>query len=191
MPRVEHVQIDQAAELQPPVEAHVAARGQRAGAQRHRFVVRLIGGGAAQHEELRRRVVLVEVAGVVVVDLVIVPGDHPRRRGVRRHQVAVRFVQRVAVAIVDERVELVAVVLAEAAVVPAAVGAPFVDVVAGVEDEIELLVRDAPEGGEVAVLVVLAAADREAQAIDRRAGGRRGPRAADLADSSPARKRKK
>ena len=99
----------------------------------------------------------------------------------RRHQIVIALVERVAVAIVAERVDFVAVVLAQAAIGPAAVGSPFVDVVAGVEDEVELLLGDPPERGEVAVFVVLAAADGEAQAIDRRAGGGRGPGAAGLA----------
>ena len=99
----------------------------------------------------------------------------------RRHQIAIGLVERVAVAIIHQRVDLVAVVLADSPLVAAAVGAPFVDVVAGMEDEVEMLLRDPPERGEIAVLVVLAAADGEADPIDRRARRRRGPGAADLA----------
>ena len=69
----------------------------------------------------------------------------------RRDQIAIALIERISVAIVDQRVQLVAVVLAKAALVPATVGAALVDVVAGVEDEIELLLGDAAEGREVAV----------------------------------------
>jgi hypothetical protein len=100
----------------------------------------------------------------------------------RGHQIVIALVLGIPVAIIDERVELVTVVLAEAAVVSAAVGAPLVDVVAGVEDEVELLVGNAPERGEVAVFVMLAATDREPQTIHRRAGRRRRSGAAGLTD---------
>ena len=110
---------------------------------------------------------LVAVAGVVVVDLVIVPRDDERRRGMRRHQIRIGLVLRVAVAVVDERVDLLPLMLAHAAGVAAAVAAALVDVVAGVEDEVELLLGDPAVRGEVAGLVVAAAADARS-AADRR-----------------------
>src|SRR6202040_2590169 len=61
-------------------------------------------------------------------------------------------------------------------------GAAFVDIVAGVKNEVELLLGDAPERGKVAVLVVIAATDGEPQPIDRSAGRRRGFRPCGLAD---------
>ena len=131
------------AELQPAIQPHVRTARNRRRAQRHRLEERLIGGGAAQQEDLRRRVVLVAIAGVVVVDLVIVPGDDERRRGVRGPQVGIHLVLRVAIAVVDERVDLVALMLPHERRVAPAVVAPFVDVVAGVEDEVELLRGDA------------------------------------------------
>ena len=98
-------------------------------------------------------------------------------------EVRVRLVLRVAVAVVDDacRSPRPWCWRTTRGVAPA-VGAPFVDVVAGVEDEVELLGGDAPVRGEVAGLVVAAAADREAQAIDRGPGRRRGLGAADRAD---------
>ena len=62
-----------------------------------------------------------------------------------------------------------------------AVVAPLVDVVAGVEHEVELLRGDAPVGREVSGLEVAAPADREAQPIDCGAGWRCRLGAADLA----------
>src|SRR6185503_3498396 len=68
------------------------------------------------------------------------------------------------------------------AIVASAVPAAFVDVVAGVKHEVELLFGDPAERGEVSGLVVIAAADRKPQAIDRGARGRRGPGSPDLTD---------
>ena len=62
---------------------------------------------------------------------------------VRGAQIGIELVERVAVAVVDDGVDLVAVVLPHARVA-AAVGAILVDVVAGVEDEVEAA---RPRGG--------------------------------------------
>ena len=69
----------------------------------------------------------------------------------------------------------------ERRVAPAIVS-PFVDVIPGVEDEVELLGRKPAERGEVSGLEVAAAAQREAQLVDTGAGGRRRLGAPDLAD---------
>jgi hypothetical protein len=144
-------------------------------------VVGLIRRRAAEREDLGRRAAEVEIARIVVRHLVVVPRDHEGRRRVRGDQVAIGLVHRVAVPIVDERVDLRAVVLARAIELPA-VGAAFVDVVPGVDDEVELLLRDAAVRREVVVLVVAAAAHAKAKPVDGGVGGRRRPRAA-----SPAR----
>jgi hypothetical protein len=119
----------------------VIARRQRAGTQRHRLVVGLVCRRAAKQEDLGGRAALVELAGVVVVDLVIVPRRQPGRGGVRRHQIPIGFVEGVAVAVIHERENPAAVVLPDP-IVAAAVGPALVDVVAGVEDEVELLLGD-------------------------------------------------
>src|SRR6185436_11759874 len=81
---------------------------------------------------------------------------------------------------VDESVELVAESLAHrpGRRVP---GPVLVDVVAIVEDEIELFLGEVAEGCEVAVLVALAAGIGEAQRRRHGAHRRRGPGAADPA----------
>src|SRR5262249_41478260 len=79
----------------------------------------------------------------------------------------------VAVSIVDERVDFLTVVLTDP-IAASAVRAAFVDVVAGVKHEVEMLVSDPSKRGEVSALVVIAAADGKPQAIDRGAGRRRG-----------------
>src|SRR5205823_13216927 len=79
--------------------------------------------------------------------------------------------------------KLVAVVLPQTrSVASAAIGAALINVIASVEDEVEVLFGHPPKRGEVAVLVMIAAADGEAQAIDRCSLRRRGPGAADLTD---------
>lgn len=70
--------------------------------------------------------------------------------------------------------------------IAAGVAAALVDVVAGVEDEVERLIGDVAVRGEAAGLVVTAAADAKAQAIDSSAGGRGGLGAARLADFAAA-----
>src|SRR5688500_2804262 len=65
-----------------------------------------------------------------------------------------------------------------------AIGALFVDVITGVEHEIEVLGGEMPIRREVARLVLAAPADREAKPIDRRADCRSGHGAAGLAHLS-------
>ncbi len=180
LPGIEHVEVDQVPELQPAIERQRRTRGDGRGAQRHGLVVRLIGGGAAQQEDLRRRVALVAIAGIVVVDLVIVPGHDERRRQMRRHQIRIRFVLRVAVAIVDQRVDFLSQVLADVSGIAMGVAAAFVDVIAGVEHEVELFLGQPAVAGEVAGFEMPAPAHAKAQAIHCRAGRWRGDGATNL-----------
>ena len=105
-----------------------------------------------------------DVAGAVVFELVIVPGDEPGKGGVGGLEVRVGFVLGVAVAIVVERGELGADVLANAALA----GRAFIDVVAEVDDQVEVLLGHVLVGGEEAGFVVLAGGEGEAES--RRAG---------------------
>jgi hypothetical protein len=158
--------VHQASEFQAAIQAHVRASGKLAAADWHVFVVRLIGRRAAKQEDFRRRVVFLGGAGVIVVDLVIVPRHDKGGRRVRGNQVAIRLVQRVSVPVIDDREDFLAVVLPNERGVAPAVGTILVDVVAGVEDEIETLVGDSAKGGEVSGLVVIAAANSETKAVD-------------------------
>src|SRR5690606_15677018 len=79
---VEGVKSHEVAELQVPVELQVPRRRELRTPERHRVIVRLEGGGAAQEEDLWRRIVLIDLRGPVVVDFVVVPGHDERRRGV-------------------------------------------------------------------------------------------------------------
>src|SRR3954462_14373800 len=99
------------------------------------------------------------------------------------HQVGVHLVLGVAVAVVDDGEDLVALVAAHDRVRrPVAVVAAFIDVVAGVDDEVVVLLGGAAIGGEVAALIVVAADDAVADRIDRSAQHRRRLGAAGRAD---------
>ena len=148
-------------------------------AQRHGLVIGLSGGLAAQVEELRIRAVLIGVADPVVVGLVVVPDGEPGRGGVGGLQVGVHLVLGVAAAVIVQRVDLAAEVLADVLdravrAVRGAVAAAFVDVVAVAEDEVWIVLGQATIGRVVAALVVLAAGDGEADAVQGGAQGRRG-----------------
>ena len=134
----------------------------------HVLVVGLEGGGAAG-EELRYWVVLlIDCAGPVVFYLVVVEGDDPGVSGVGGLEVGVGFVLAVAGAVVVEGVEG-----GKGVDAGAVLGAVLVDVVAEEEDGVDVGFGDVAVGDVVAVLVVLAGGEGEAEAVDlfRRRGG--------------------
>ena len=120
-------------------------------------------------------------AGIVVVDLVVVPGHDPGAGGVGGLEVGIGPVERVAVPVVGERRHL------SGRGVPDDVAVPhLVDVVAQVDDQLRLLSRHMAVRGVVAVLVVLAGGEGEAEAPGNLSGGGRGPEPAGWAPA-PAR----
>jgi hypothetical protein len=166
--------VEHPAETVAAVDGGIGAARAHGGGHGHVLVPGLVGRGA-DREKLRgvdgaRR----HVVGVVVGDLVVVPGHEPGKGGVRGLQMRIGLVQRIAVA---ERRQLRR---NAAAVVPHVARAPgaFVDVVAEVHDEVQRLRRHVAVGREVALLVLLARREGEAQ---RRRGPvafrRRGARA--------------
>ena len=116
--------------------------------------------------------------GVVVLDLVVVPGDDPRAGGVGGLQRRVTLVEPVAVPVGGQVADLGAVVPADAGGVDAA----LVDVIAEVQHDVGLVAGRMGPQGPVARLPVLAAGEQEPQAVARPARPRRGPRAPDRAD---------
>ncbi len=117
-------------------------------------------------------------AGPVVVDLMVVVAGQEGVRGMGRLQVRIAAVLRVALAVIRQRHRLLTQMPAHArppAGLPGRAAAVFVDVVAIVEDEVDLgLLRDMRPGGEMPVLIVLAPGGDEAQAAwlgARRGGG--------------------
>ena len=137
---------------------------------------RLVGDGAAGREGGGVGGVLGVQAGVVVLDLVVVPRDDPREGGVARLQVGVAAVERVPVAVGRQRGDLGRVVGPDRSL-----AAVLVDVVAEEVHDVDVL------GGQGAVRRVVAGrpvlAGREREAHGRRAGpgGGSGAGAADRA----------
>ncbi|MPN08941.1 hypothetical protein SDC9_156229 [bioreactor metagenome] len=102
---IEQMQAGKAAPLQPPeklqaVEGVVGGKCRRA--QRHVLVVGLPCGGA-HLQEVRSHACLAVAARIVVLHLVVVPGDDPWRHRVGRLQRWIALVQGVAVAVVGQR----------------------------------------------------------------------------------------
>ena len=141
------------------------------------FVHGLEGGGAAGEERFAVHLLGVVVAGPVVVDLVVVGGEHPGGGGVRGLELGVPLVEGVAAPVALERARFLRIVAAHE-VVPDA-GSVLVDVVAEVHDERRRLGRHVAEAGVPAALVVLAGHEDEIEAVGQGAGGGGGARAAD------------
>ena len=135
---VEHVEPEQIAVGERAVDRVVGAR-RRFEAHRHVLVPRLVGRGAPGQERVARIVVLADLTGVVVVDLVVVPRDDPRHTGVGRLEEWVAVVQRVALAVLIERLALE--VLAGGTRESAAAGG-LVDVVAEEHERVDGLLLD-------------------------------------------------
>ena len=147
-----------------------AAR-QRPPAQRHHLVIGLVGVGPTLQEGDRVDLLLLgDRPGVVVVELVVVPGDDPGAEGVHGPQVRVGLVLRVADAVVLERSDLRPDMLADLAVAARA----LVDVVAEVDDQVEVVLGHVLVGGIQARLEVLARGEGEPQLIGLRARGGHG-----------------
>ena len=115
------------------------------------LVVGLIGSRPHLHElrGIARRVGA--IVGIVVGDLVIVPGRQPREGGVGGLQVGIELVEGVAVAELRQGRRDADRVLAHQPGPPRL----FVDVVAEMHDEIEIAVGHVAIGSEVALLVLL------------------------------------
>jgi hypothetical protein len=175
LPVVEHVELHEVAERRPVVDPRVRPERHHLAAQREVLVVGLVPGRAPTQEPLARVQLLRAIVRVVVGDLVIVPRDDPRVRGVGRLQIRVGLVERIAQAIVVERHRLGPAVLAHAREARRV----LVDVVAEKDDQVEVVAEHPPVGAEVAELPVLARGEGHAQAVERRVRRRGRARPAD------------
>jgi hypothetical protein len=104
--------------------------------------------------------VLRDLAREIVVDLVVVEGDHPGRGGVHGGQERVGAVLGMAVAVLDEGVRLVSALVAAHRGVR---GPALVDVVPDEQHDVGVLVEHVGVRREVAVLPVLAGGQRDTQ----------------------------
>ena len=125
--------------------------------KRHVLPVGTISGGATGRE-IGLEVLGLHV-GVVVGDLVVVPHQQPRRRGVRGLQQRVALVRRVAGPVLVERPDLAALDMANRPVLRGV----LVDVVTEEEDDVRALRDDMAPRGIEADVPALAAADDEAE----------------------------
>ena len=132
-------------------------------------VVEVVGGRDLHRARAFGRV------GVVVGDLVIVPDREPRRRGMGGLQVAVELVERITIAELRQRRRNANLMPSHQ---PRSPGL-LVDVVAEVDHQVEVARGHVAIGREVALLVLLARGEGEAQPLRRARGGRRGARATD------------
>jgi hypothetical protein len=128
------------------------------------LVERLVGGGPPSGELGRRRAVLGGEAGVVVGDLVVVPHHDERERRVRRLQVGIELVERVAEPVGAQVHRL----LFEARdrfgpVRPA--NEVLVRVVAEMQHEIEVVANHVPIRRVIPARMVLAGGHREGQLV--------------------------
>jgi hypothetical protein len=93
---VQHRHLGQVTEPQSPVQPRRRPLGAAAPPQGQVLPVGLVGGGAAAAERRRRVEAFGLVGGVVVLDLVVIPGHHERQRGMGRLEIGVGAVQGVA-----------------------------------------------------------------------------------------------
>ena len=144
---------------------------------------RPVGVGALLPEagDVLGLVVLVEVAGLVVLDLVVVGDVNARRVGMQRLQPLVELVLGVAGPVLGQRL---AGVLADQGVRPAGrlVAVVLVDVVAEVEEEVDVLVRPLGVGAEPPVGEVTTRVAEELHGVGRATERRSGLGAPDPAD---------
>jgi hypothetical protein len=75
---VKHQQVYESTEHLRAVQTQVRPERYGASRQRHVLVIGFVGGGAAREKQRRVVVLLGCVVRVIVVHLVVVPGDHPR-----------------------------------------------------------------------------------------------------------------
>ncbi len=167
--QVEHRELGEPAEREPAVDLRaVPEPGRAAQPHGHPLVVGAVGRGPTGRPGALRGgvVVLRALEPGVVGRLVVVPRADERDGAVQGLQVRVGLVERVPTAVVRERHDLVRRVgLAHDDVLLAhgvLAGAVLVDVVAEVQDDVDLLLREVAVGAEVAGLVVGAGHDAEA-----------------------------
>ena len=176
---VQRPQVSQRAPRHAVVDAHLAGLLRvRPQAQRHVLKVSLVRRRPPLQKHRSVGEVAVQVVGVVVHHLVVVPGHEPRVGRVAGLQVDIALVVRVAGAVSLQRVGHAAFVSAHLVLLVAA----FVDVVAHEQHQVQVLRGHVAVRGVVALLVMLARRQAHAQASHRLVQCRAGAGAAHRAD---------
>src|SRR2546430_1528467 len=159
LPGVEHVERGEIAERDRSIELELWTLRSR-DADGHVLVEGLVTRGALRDRLLVARIFLVDATRVVVLDLVVVPCDDPRESGVRGLKILVGPVLRVPIAVVGE-----AEAPAALRVLPddVAAGVALVDVVPEEEHDVKVLACDGGVSSVVAMRVVLARGESEAE----------------------------
>ncbi len=138
------------------------------------FVVRLVGGRAAREKKLRVVILFGDVIGVIVRDVVIVPDHQPGSGGVRVRKIVVGTIQSVPGTVIIEREAHRRIVVPDFFY-----RVTFINIVADVHDEVEIVGHHVTIRGVVPLLVVLATDDAEFQVVERSTVGRSGAGASD------------
>ena len=165
---VQQVQVGQTAIGNVPIQTHLCTgakayqrAGQYAGAQRHVLVIGLVGRGAVGSKVWHWPAAAASgQPGVVVLDLVVVPGHQPGAGSVRSLQIWVALVQGVAGAVVVQRQQPAATRgRVRGADGHAAFGrrtGVFVQVIAQEQHQVQVFLRHVLVGAEVAIFPFLA-----------------------------------
>ena len=176
--RVQHMEIRQPAVWAAAIKRHVRSLRKRSSAQRHEFIVCLVGVHAPGEKFLRCDAFLLrDEIGIVVVKLVIVPRHQPWEEPVSVRQHFVHPVLRVARAVLVKRFDLATEMFARA-IVDTAI---FINVIPQMHDEIEILLRHVRVAVKVTALVMLARGEGKPRAFGHRIGRRCRAGAADRA----------
>ena len=91
------------------------------------------------------------ITGIIVFDLMVIPGDYPRERGVRRLQIWVGFIKGVPVSVIAQRAGFARSMMANFSSTPAG----FINVVAEKQNKVEILAGEIAVGNIIALLVLL------------------------------------
>src|SRR4051812_34275968 len=174
---VEHMEARERTPVDVGIDLHARALRLHARWKRHVLVVGAVRGFAPQQERFAVHAVFGAVVCVIVVHLVVVPGEDPRAGSMRLLQVGIAAIERVARAVSLERIGLRGTMAAHVVAAPAR----LVDIVAEEYDEVRLVGHDVAGRPREALLVLLAESECDPHAAADLAGRRRRTRAPDAA----------
>ena len=125
------------------------------------FVVSLVGVSSTEQESIYGITSFRDVTRIVIVHLVVIPGDDERHRGMDCLEIGIRFVQTVAISIILQCFNLTVGVHAHTILVSLV----FINVVAEMEYDVEIFLDHMSKCGEVALFVVVTGAESKPKPI--------------------------